>query len=180
MNDFLLTVGTSLIGERHKLSHWLRSVQESFAEFYVLSKQLYVESRELEWLKDFLVLRVETLKLRMHELLNEKEDLSAIHQSDCSVKEHLIQRLTDLEHQDLARSTELLFLKKRLQEVAGENEEYAKMRERYEGEREEEKTRMDRERKVLREQVGKLTEERKGWERTMTEMKEFFGKVTRM
>lgn len=56
-----------------------------------------MESRELEVLRDFLVLRVETLKLRVHELLNEKEDMAAIHSSDTAVKEHLIKKMNELE-----------------------------------------------------------------------------------
>jgi hypothetical protein len=47
-----------------------------------LAKALYVECKELEILKDFFVLRQENLKLRVHELLNEKEDMAAIHSSD--------------------------------------------------------------------------------------------------
>lgn len=49
-----------------------------------------MEAKELDILKDFLVLRIENLKLRINELLNEKEDMAAIHISDQNVKEHLI------------------------------------------------------------------------------------------
>ncbi len=90
MNDFLYKIGTFLMSDKQRLSQWIRGIQEGFAEFYILSKHLYIESRELEILRDFLVLRVENLKLRVHELLNEKEDMAAIHASDSTVKEHLI------------------------------------------------------------------------------------------
>jgi hypothetical protein len=72
-----------------------------------------VESRELEVLRDFLVLRVETLKLRVHELLNEKEDMAAIHASDSTIKEHLILKMNELDKLNMERSTELLFEKRR-------------------------------------------------------------------
>lgn len=48
-------------------------------------------------LKAFLVITVENLKVRVHELLNEKEDMVAMHQSDSSVKEHLIGRINTQE-----------------------------------------------------------------------------------
>ena len=106
--------------DKAALSQWIRGVQEGFAKFYILSKMLYVESRELEVLRDFLVLRVETLKLRVHELLNEKEDMAAIHASDSNVKEHLIQKMNELEKISMERSTELLFEKRRAQELEDE------------------------------------------------------------
>lgn len=40
---------------------------------------LYSEARELETLKDFLVLTVENLKQRLNDLINEKEDMNALH-----------------------------------------------------------------------------------------------------
>ncbi len=85
---------------------------------------LYVESRELEVLRDFLVLRVETLKLRVHELLNEKEDMAAIHASDSNVKEHLISKMNELEKITMERSTELLFEKRRAQELEDEKKDF--------------------------------------------------------
>lgn len=37
------------------------------------------DAKELELLKEFFASRIETLKLRIEELLNEKEDYSAMH-----------------------------------------------------------------------------------------------------
>ena len=68
----------------------------------------------METLKDFLVLTVENLKERLNDMINEKEDMNAIHQSDSSVKEHLIERVNDLEKINLERSTELLFTRRTL------------------------------------------------------------------
>lgn len=91
MNDLLFKIGSFLVNDKKKLSKWIAGLQQGFAEFFVLSKQLYVDARELEILKDFLTLKMENLKLRVHELLNEKEDMTAIHSSDSNIKEHLIQ-----------------------------------------------------------------------------------------
>jgi hypothetical protein len=54
-------------------------------------------AKELEILKDFFTMRIENLKLRVSELLNEKEDLAAVHYSDRNIKEHLIVKMNDLE-----------------------------------------------------------------------------------
>jgi len=124
MNDFLFKIGSYLMQDKSKLSQWLRGLQEGFAEFYILSKHLYIEARELEILRDFLVMRVENLKLRVHELLNEKEDMMAMHASDSNVKEHLIQKMNDLEKLFMERSTELLFEKRRAQELGDEKKDF--------------------------------------------------------
>ena len=65
-------------------------------------------------------MRIEQLKLRVHELLNEKEDLSAVHQSDQCIKEHLISKLNDVEKNNVEKGMELLFEKKRVKELADE------------------------------------------------------------
>ena len=63
----------------------------------MLAKRIYIEAKELEILKEFLVVRLENLKIRVHELLNEKEDMAAMHASDRNIKEHLIVKMNDLE-----------------------------------------------------------------------------------
>jgi hypothetical protein len=57
---------------------------------------------------------VENLKQRVHDLVNEKEDLSAMHQSDSGVKEHLLERVNELEKITMERGTELVFTKRTL------------------------------------------------------------------
>jgi hypothetical protein len=52
---------------------------------------------------------VENLKLKLKDLINVKEDMSAMRESDSrSIKEHLIERVNDLEKVNMERSTELL------------------------------------------------------------------------
>ena len=51
----------------------------------------------MELLKEFFAARIETLKLRIEELLNEKEDYSEMHQSDSNIKEHLITKMNELD-----------------------------------------------------------------------------------
>ena len=41
-------------------------------------------------MKEFFASRIETLKLRINELLNEQEDLKCVHDSDMSIREHLL------------------------------------------------------------------------------------------
>eukprot|EP00347_Sterkiella_histriomuscorum_P018982 403343421 len=124
MNDFMHKIGGFLLNDKSRLTEWIRGVQQGFAQFYILAKQLYIESRELEILRDFLVLRVENMKLRIEDLLNQKEDMAAIHSSDSAVKEHLIQKINELDKLFMERSTELLFEKRKVQELAEEKKEF--------------------------------------------------------
>jgi hypothetical protein len=57
----------------------------------VHSSKLRSELKELELLKEFFASRIETLKLRINELLNEQEDLKCVHDSDIGIREHLLQ-----------------------------------------------------------------------------------------
>ena len=45
----------------------------------------------------------------MEELLNEREDYTAMHESDLSIKEHLITRMNELDKNVMEKTTELLF-----------------------------------------------------------------------
>ncbi len=122
MNDFLYKIGCCFVGNKSQLAQWIKGIQEAFAQFYILSKLLYDETRELETLKDFLVITVDNLKQRLHELINEKEDMSAMHQSDANVKEHLIERVNDLEKVNMERSTELLFARRTVSQLSDEKQ----------------------------------------------------------
>ena len=46
--------------------------------------------------------------------------MSAMHESDHSVKEHLIERVNDLEKVNMERSTELLFARRTMQQMIDE------------------------------------------------------------
>lgn len=72
---------------------------------------------------------VENLKTRVNDLMNDKEDMVAMHQSDSSVKEHLIQRVNEQEKINMERATEALFLKKRVQELLNDKVEVDQVRE---------------------------------------------------
>lgn len=43
-------------------------------------------------LKDFFSSRIETLNLKVSELLNEQEDLRCVQESDKGIKDHLLER----------------------------------------------------------------------------------------
>ena len=113
MNDLIFKVSSFLISDRQLLSKWISGVQQGFATFYIQSKRLNCDAKELELLKEFFASRIETLQLRIKELLNEKEDYAAMHESDSSIKEHLITRMNELDKQVMEKTTELLFQKKK-------------------------------------------------------------------
>jgi hypothetical protein len=71
---------------------------------------------------------VENLKTRVNDLLNEKEDMLAMHQSDRSVREHLISRVNEQDKIIMERATEILFLKKRVQELLSDKMEVDQVR----------------------------------------------------
>lgn len=96
---------------------------------YILAKRLKQDCTELHLLKSFLVVMVENIKTRVNDLMNDKEDMVAMHQSDSSVKEHLIQRVNEQEKINMERATETLFLKKRVQELLNDKLEVDEVRE---------------------------------------------------
>lgn len=63
--------------------------------------------KELDLLKEFFAARIETLKMSITDLLNEKEDFAAVHESDRTIKEHLIERVNQLDKLYLEKSTEM-------------------------------------------------------------------------
>ena len=86
--------------------------------------KLNKDAKELELLKEFFASRIETLKLRIEELLNEREDFSEMHQSDSTIKEHLITKMNELDKQVMEKTTELLFQKKKASELEAWKQEY--------------------------------------------------------
>jgi hypothetical protein len=97
MNDLMFKISSYLVNDRQKLSRWIAGIQYGYATQYVLMQQLVKDAKELELLKEFFASRIETLKLKIEELLNEKEDYSAMHQSDSEIKEYLQRRLSESE-----------------------------------------------------------------------------------
>lgn len=95
MNELMFKISSYLVNDRQKLSRWIAGIQFGYATQFVLLQQLLKDAKELELLKEFFASRIETLKLRIEELLNEKEDYSAMHQSDSTIKEYLTKRLSE-------------------------------------------------------------------------------------
>lgn len=56
-------------------------------------QELHAHVKELDLLKEFFAARIETLKMSITDLLNEKEDFSAVFESDKAIKEHLLERV---------------------------------------------------------------------------------------
>lgn len=59
---YLVEVGTHLVVDRDKITQFFKKIQQSFAELFYYSRQLYKEVLELELLKDFFKVRVQFLK----------------------------------------------------------------------------------------------------------------------
>jgi hypothetical protein len=78
LNQLLHKISTHLVQDRTKLSRWIAGTQQGFAILLIWSMKLRSELKELELLKEFFSSRIETLKLRISELLNEQEDLKCV------------------------------------------------------------------------------------------------------
>lgn len=61
--------------------------------------------------------------------MNEKEDMQAMHQSDSSVKEHLIDRINEQDKIIMEKGAELLFAKKKIQEMLNDKVEVDQVKE---------------------------------------------------
>lgn len=103
--------------------------------------------------------------------------MAAIHSSDSAVKEHLIQKINELDKLYMERSTELLFEKKRVQELTEEKKDFDEKFENSQRELNDFKTKVHKEVKVLRDKVDKLTEANLSYQKTIEEMRRFFNKV---
>lgn len=141
---------------------------------------LYLEARELETLKDFLVLTVENLKQRLNDMVNDKEDMNALHQSDANVKEHLIERVNDLEKINMERSTELLFIRRTLSQLTEEKTQLDLRAALVQKELSEKKSKSKRETKLLKEHVKRLNDENFAMTSAIENMRRFFEKVVLM
>ena len=85
-----MTIGGFLLTDRAQLSKWIQGLQHGFGRFFLSAKQLIVYTDELEILKEFLAIKIEQLQVKVQKLIDEKEDLSAMHSSSSEIKEHLI------------------------------------------------------------------------------------------
>ncbi len=79
LNELLFDVGANLVADKKTLVLWIRGLQDFFADFYILNKKLKQSCSELQVLKSFLVVMIENLKTKVNDLLNEKEDMFAMH-----------------------------------------------------------------------------------------------------
>lgn len=108
MDAICFNIGTQLCRDRQKLSEWVKLMQEGFCAFYIQSKSLFIEAKELEILKDFLGHKVETLNTKLQQMESKLEDLEAQSGSNQAIKEHLMRKVRDLESLNLEKSTILI------------------------------------------------------------------------
>ena len=110
-------------------------------------------------------------------MINEKEDMNALHQSDANVKEHLIERVNDLEKINLERSTELLFTRRTLSQLTDEKTQVDARATLAQRELTEYKAKNKRETRMLKEHVQRLNEDNIALNSAIEGMRRFFEKV---
>ena len=136
-----------------------------------------MDAKELELLKEFFASRIETLQLRIKELLNEKEDYSAMHESDSSIKEHLISRMNELDKQVMEKTTELLFQKKKIGELEKFKREFDQTFSNEQAARKELELKSTAELSIYKKRNSKLSNQNKVLKEALSEMTNFFSQV---
>lgn len=123
----MYAVGTSLI-DKASVSKWLQGIQQSFAELYIAARALANDAGELETLKDYLAMKIDTLSVQVQRLECEKEDWQVVKDSDNRLKESLVDRSSELEQVATRLRTELVVKGQQLQEAeAGRRRELEMM-----------------------------------------------------
>lgn len=59
MDELFLKLGSFLVTDKSNLSKWIQGIQSSFSQFYIHSRQLSAQTKELEILKEFLAIKIE-------------------------------------------------------------------------------------------------------------------------
>lgn len=93
------------------MGRWIEWMQKTLSEYYIYSRQLYVEAKDVEIVKDHLTVQLERSNFRVNVLQNEKEDYEAREQSEHGIKEYLATKAQSLTRKNLEQSTQILLLK---------------------------------------------------------------------
>lgn len=117
---------------------------------------------------------VENLKTRLADMINEREDLSAMHNSDANVKEHLIERVHELEKVNMEKGTELLFIRRTMQSIADEKDSLERKAESAVRDLSEVSGLAKKKIKVLKDHANKLTEENRVLLQAMDGLRAYF------
>lgn len=121
-----------------------------------------------------MVVTVENLKTRLADMINEREDLSAMHNSDANVKEHLIERVHELEKVNMEKGTELLFIRRTMQSIADEKDSLERKAESAVRDLSEVSGLAKKKIKVLKDHANKLTEENRVLLQAMDGLRAYF------
>lgn len=121
-----------------------------------------------------MVVTVENLKTRLADMINEREDLSAMHNSDANVKEHLIERVHELEKVNMEKGTELLFIRRTMQSIADEKDSLERKAESAVRDLSEVSGLAKKKIKVLKDHSNKLTEENRVLLQAMDGLRAYF------
>ena len=144
---------------------------------FLTSRRMASHSSELEVLKEFLAIKIEQLQMRTRELLNQKEDLEAMHNSSAEVKEHLLNQLNDMKKEFTLKNTELLMKSQRLQELEQFEEVEMQRRETEKSELKQFKKDVQRELKALRKESATLKDQNTKYKKTLDALKMYLDKL---
>ena len=159
------------------MGRWIEWMQHVLSEYYVHSRALYAEAKEVELLKDFFATRIESLKERLETLTNEKEDFSAEQEMAAKVKEHLVARMQMLDKANLEKSMQLLLLKQQVTELGEEKKTLGEAFGRLDAESRRTKSTLAKEVKALRRKGTFLAEQNREYKGAIEDFREFFSRI---
>ena len=122
-------------------------------------------------------MRIQNLNQRCNELLNEKEDMVAVHRSDKNIKEHLIVKMNELEKTCVEKTTEMLFEKRRNMEMREEMQRAELEQSQMKKEIVEYRNQVAKELKIMKRNGSRLSQENEAYKKVIEEMSIYFKKI---
>lgn len=129
LHKFLYKCGALLSTKKGKMEQWIEWMQRTLAEYYVYCQVLYKQAKDVEILKDFLAQKVQKLKYKLDQVINEKEDLIEQQAAEVGIKEYLAKQMQELNKKNVEKTHELVLVKQKLAEF---NQDYNDMKQKYE------------------------------------------------
>lgn len=106
-----------------KLNVWIKQLQMCFGMLFKGCIQFYLEAKDIEKLKDFLLYRVEDLKQKLTAVTIQKEECSKSLESMRELKEYISKKVKTLDTQNIILSAENLERNKAISSLRREYEE---------------------------------------------------------
>eukprot|EP00826_Nyctotherus_ovalis_P038882 TRINITY_DN3680_c0_g3_i2.p1 TRINITY_DN3680_c0_g3~~TRINITY_DN3680_c0_g3_i2.p1 ORF type:complete len:300 (-),score=71.00 TRINITY_DN3680_c0_g3_i2:164-1063(-) len=106
-----------------RLNVWIKQLQMCFGMLFKGCIQFYLEAKDIEKLKDFLLYRVEDLKQKLTAVIIQKEEYSKSLENMRELKEYISKKVKALDTQNLILSAENLKCNKTISSLRREYEE---------------------------------------------------------